>query len=38
MMYKDLEAKEFLEDALDQLDEAHDVTLLHFAKYQKALH
>jgi hypothetical protein len=37
MMYKDLEAKEFLEDALDQLEEAHDVTLLHFAKYQQAL-
>jgi hypothetical protein len=38
MMYKELEAKEFLEDALDQLDEAHDVSLLHSAKYQQALH
>jgi hypothetical protein len=37
MMYKELEAKEFLEDALDQLDEAHDITLLHSAKYQQAL-
>jgi hypothetical protein len=33
MMYKELEAREFLEDALDQLDEARDVTLLHSAKY-----
>jgi hypothetical protein len=33
MMYKELEAKEFLEDTLDQLDEARDVTLLHSAKY-----
>jgi MinD-like ATPase involved in chromosome partitioning or flagellar assembly len=38
MMYKEVEAKEFLEDALDQLDEAHDVILLHSAKYQQALH
>jgi hypothetical protein len=37
MMFKELEAKEFLEDALDQLDEARDVTLLHSAKYQQAL-
>jgi hypothetical protein len=37
MMYKELEAKEFLEDALDQLDEARDVTILHAAKYQQAL-
>jgi hypothetical protein len=34
MMYKEIEAQEFLKDALDQLDEAHDVTLLHSAKYQ----
>jgi hypothetical protein len=31
-MYKEPEAKEFLEDALDQLDEARDSALLHFAK------
>jgi hypothetical protein len=37
IMYKDLEAKEFLEDALDQLDEAHDITLLHSARYQQTL-
>jgi hypothetical protein len=33
MMYKEPKTKEFLEDALDQLDEARDVTLLHSAKY-----
>jgi hypothetical protein len=33
MMYKEVEAKEFLEDALDQLDEACDATLLHSTKY-----
>jgi hypothetical protein len=33
MMYRKPEAKESLEDALDQLDEAHDVTLLHSTKY-----
>ena len=27
----------FLEDAMDLLDEARDVTLLHSAKYQQAL-
>jgi hypothetical protein len=37
MMYKELEAKEFLKDALDQLDEACDVTILHSTKYQQAL-
>jgi hypothetical protein len=37
MMYKDLEAKEFLKDVLDQLDEAHDIALLHSAKYQQTL-
>jgi hypothetical protein len=31
--YKELEDKECLEDALDQLDEARDVALLHSAKY-----
>jgi hypothetical protein len=33
MMYNEVEAKEFLEDALDQLDEACDATLLHSTKY-----
>jgi hypothetical protein len=37
-MYKELEAKEFLEDALDQLDEARDVDLLHSAMYNQTLH
>jgi hypothetical protein len=32
MVYKEQEAKEFLEGALDQLYEARDVTLLHLAK------
>jgi hypothetical protein len=36
-MYKESEAKEFLEDALDQLDEAHVNALLHSAKYQQML-
>jgi hypothetical protein len=36
-MYKEPEAKEFLGDALDQLDEARDIALLHFAKYQQTL-
>ena len=30
-------AKASLEDAMDQLDEARDVALLHSAKYQQAL-
>jgi hypothetical protein len=34
MQYKEQEAKEYLEDALDQLDEACDIALLHSAKYQ----
>jgi transposase InsO family protein len=34
MAYEEQEAKEFLEDAMDQLDEARDVTLLHSARYQ----
>jgi hypothetical protein len=38
MQYREQEAKEYLEDALDQLDEARDVALLHSAKYQQALH
>jgi hypothetical protein len=33
MQYREREAKEYLEDALDQLDEARDVALLHSAKY-----
>jgi hypothetical protein len=35
--YKELEAKEYLEDAMDQLDEARDVALARSAKYQQAL-
>ena len=31
-------AEASLEDAMDQLDGAHDVVLLHSAKYQQALH
>jgi hypothetical protein len=34
MMYKEQEAKVFLEDSMDQLDEARDVAHLHSAKYQ----
>ena len=30
--------KASLEDAMDQLDQARDVALLHSAKYQQALH
>jgi hypothetical protein len=37
MQYKELEAKEYLKDALDQLDEARNVYLLHSAKYQQTL-
>jgi hypothetical protein len=37
MQYREQEAKEYLEDALDQLDEARDVDLVHSAKYQQAL-
>jgi hypothetical protein len=37
VQYKALEAKEYLEDALDQLDEARNVALLHSTKYQQAL-
>jgi hypothetical protein len=37
MQYKELEAKEYLEDALDQLDEAHNIALLHSTKYQQTL-
>ena len=31
--YDEQGAKASLEDAMDQLDEAHDVALLHSAKY-----
>jgi hypothetical protein len=37
MMYKEPKAKEFLKDALDQLEEARDVALLHSTKYQQTL-
>jgi hypothetical protein len=33
MAYKEQEAKEFLEDAMDWLDEACHVALLHLARY-----
>ena len=36
--YDEQGAKASLEDAMDQLDEAHDVALLRSAKYQQALH
>ena len=35
--YDENSHKTYQEDALDQLDEARDVALLHFAKYQQAL-
>ena len=35
--YDDEGNRASLEDALDQLDEARDVALLHSAKYQQAL-
>jgi len=35
--YDENSGKTFQEDALDQLDEARDVALLHSAKYQQAL-
>jgi hypothetical protein len=38
MAYKELEAKEYLEDIVDPLDEARDVTLACSTKYQQALH
>jgi hypothetical protein len=37
MMYKEQEAKTFLKDTMDQHEEAHDVTLLHLAKYHQVL-
>jgi hypothetical protein len=37
MAYKEQEAKEFLKDAMDRLDEARDVNLLHSARYQQVL-
>ena len=36
--YNEQGAEASLEDAMDQLDEAHDVALLCSAKYQQALH
>ena len=35
--YNENSYKTFQEDALDQLDEARDIALLHSAKYQQAL-
>jgi len=35
--YDEQGAEASLEDAMDQLDEAHDIALLHSAKYQQAL-
>ena len=35
--YDEQGAKASLDDAMDQLDEVHDVTLLHSARYQQAL-
>jgi hypothetical protein len=37
MIYKEQEANAFLEDAMDQLDEACDVAFLHSANNQQAL-
>ena len=36
-MYNEQGAEASLEDAMDQLDEAHDVAYLYSAKYQQAL-
>ncbi|XP_066396369.1 uncharacterized protein [Miscanthus floridulus] len=36
--YDESRAEASLEDAMDQLDEARDIALLHSAKYQQALH
>ena len=36
--YDEQGAKASLEDAMDQLDEAHDLALLYLAKYQQALY
>ena len=36
--YDEQGAKASLEDAMDQLDEAHNVAHLRLAKYQQALH
>ncbi|XP_066361185.1 uncharacterized protein [Miscanthus floridulus] len=36
--YDEQGAEASLKDAMDQLDEAHDITLLRSAKYQQALH
>ena len=37
MAYDENGAEASLEDAMDQLDEAHDIALLRSAKYQQAL-
>jgi hypothetical protein len=37
MAYEEQETKEFLEDVMDQLDEARDVALLRSARYQQVL-
>jgi hypothetical protein len=36
--YDDQGNQASLEDAVDQLEEAHDIALLHSAKHQQALH
>ena len=36
--YDEQGAEASLEDAMDQLDEAHDIALLRSAKYQQVLH
>ena len=35
--YDEQGAETFHQDTMDQLDEAHDIALLHSAKYQQAL-
>ena len=35
--YDEQGAEASLKDTMDQLDETHDITLLHSAKYQQAL-
>lgn len=37
-MFDQKKAETFLEDAIDQIDEAREAALLHSAKYQQALH
>jgi hypothetical protein len=36
-VYNDQENQVSLEDAVDQLEEARDIALLHYAKYEQAL-